>query len=240
MSDRLGQVRKAVASGVLRRRAADAADAHTCAPLILASGTREFAFFLGVSPGQCIAFLAFAFASKHGRFSWRRHRVAVSEDGIVRAVLAVHDGRRTMWDDVHVAWMLINFFGFVCAVRMLLRGLILEGELPAPTREQTLIAHCAVDEAWRGRGVFSALFDDAMRAGGLRQGPVREIVLDVLASNVRARALYERLGFTEMPKSRRRSARLPQELISTRMRFDATEREVSLDSSRIEPTLDGR
>ncbi|MBR8159503.1 GNAT family N-acetyltransferase [Burkholderia cenocepacia] len=224
MCDKPDRVRNGPVSDVLGYRAADVTDARTCAPLVLASGAREFAFFLGESPGRCIAFLAFAFASKHGRFSWRRHRVAVSEDGIVRAVLAVHDGRRVMWDDMHVAWMLIRFFGFVCTVRMLLRGLILESELPSPTRKQILIAHCAVEEAWRGQGVFNALFDDAMQAGPLRNRPGREIVLDVLASNVRARALYERLGFAETRKYRRRSARLPLELVSIRMRFDVKER----------------
>ncbi|EIF69397.1 acetyltransferase protein [Burkholderia pseudomallei 1258a] len=207
-----------------RFRAAAASDAHACAPLVFESGVREFGYFLGEPPARCIAFLAFAFASKHGRFSWRRHRVALGGDGTVSAVLAAHDGRATTFDDLHVAWMLLRFFGVARTIRMLLRGLVLESELPAPKRSQTLIAHCSTEARVRGCGAFSALFDDAMRAGLLGVEPGREVVLDVLASNERARALYERLGFAATPRARPRSARLPGELASVRMRFGGASR----------------
>jgi ribosomal protein S18 acetylase RimI-like enzyme len=85
---------------------------------------------------------------------------------------------------------------------MLLRGLVLESELPAPKRTQTLIAHCATNESVRGTGVFSALFEDALRAGVPGIAPGREITLDVLISNPRARDLYRRLGFVELPRRR--------------------------------------
>ncbi|KVE35377.1 GNAT family N-acetyltransferase [Burkholderia sp. TSV86] len=208
-------------SPVRRFRAAVAGDAGACAPLVFASGVREFSFFLGEPPERCIGFLKFAFASKYGRFSWRRHHVAVTEDGDVCAVLAAHDGRKTRFDDLHVAWMLLRWFGPLRTVGMLLRGLVLESELPAPKRTQTLIAHCATDERWRGCGAFSALFDDARSAGLFGAEAGRGVVLDVLVDNVRARGLYERLGFVEISRTRARSARLPKELASVRMRFDA-------------------
>jgi ribosomal protein S18 acetylase RimI-like enzyme len=212
----------------LRCRAARADDAEACAPLIFASGVREFGFFLGEPADACIEFLAFAFASKLGRFSYRRHRVAVTEDDQPVAVLALHDGRRTWFDDPHVAWMLLRFFGVSRTVRMLLRGLVLESELPAPKSSQTLIAHCATHERLRGTGVFSRLFADAMRAGELidsQTGAVRgerhrrQLVLDVLVSNERAHALYRRLGFVELPRRAPVAARLPRELESVRMEW---------------------
>ncbi|MCA3886564.1 MAG: GNAT family N-acetyltransferase, partial [Burkholderia sp.] len=164
-------------------------------------------------------FLQQAFRSRHGRFSWRRHRVAVAEDGAVLAVLAIHDGQRTMFDDVHVVWALARFFGVRRTIGQLLRGLILETELPAPKRSQILVAHCATDERLRGTGVFSALFRDALDTGALPADGSRDIVLDVLTRNVRARTLYERLGFTALPRPRARSRRLPAALDSIRMRF---------------------
>ncbi|MGF6470488.1 GNAT family N-acetyltransferase [Paraburkholderia youngii] len=212
----------------LRFRAARAGDSEACAPLIFASGVREFGFFLGEPAEACIEFLAFAFASKLGRFSFRRHHVAVTEDDQPVAVLALHDGRHTWFDDPHVALMLMLFFGLRRTVRMLLRGLVLESELPAPKSSQTLIAHCATDERLRGTGVFSALFAEAMRAGELmnsqtnaaRDGRDRQqLVLDVLASNKRAYALYRRLGFVELPRRAPISARLPRELESVRMEW---------------------
>ncbi|KVN96274.1 acetyltransferase [Burkholderia ubonensis] len=205
----------------LRFRAAEPGDAQMCAPLVFESGVREFGFFLGERDAHCIAFLTFAFQSRHGRFSWRRHRVGVAGDGTVLAVMAVQDGRRTMFDDVFVVLGLLRFFGPRRIVRRLLRGLVLESELPAPKRSQSLIAHCATDERYRGRGIFSALLDDALRAGvlPLDRGS-REVVLDVLTSNVRARALYERLGFVAQERPRLRSRWLPAELASIRMRLE--------------------
>ncbi|ASL48438.1 Mycothiol acetyltransferase [Burkholderia sp. AD24] len=207
------------AAATLSFRPARPGDAEACAPLIFASGVREFGFFLGEPAATCIDFLDFAFGSKHGRFSYRRHRVAVDGDGRVVAVLAVHDGRRTWFDDPHVAWMLLRFFGVRRTVRMLLRGLTLESELPAPKSSQTLIAHCATHEQLRGTGLFSGLFADALRAGSLEREGGRQVVLDVLVGNTRAYALYRRLGFVELPRRAAVSPRLPRELESVRMQF---------------------
>ncbi|VWD14019.1 GNAT family N-acetyltransferase [Burkholderia contaminans] len=202
-----------------RFRAANADDAAACGPLVFASGVAEFGFFLGESDARCVEFLQQAFRSRHGRFSWRRHRVAVADDGTVLAVMAIHDGQQTMFDDAHVVWALARFFGVRRTIGQLLRGLILETELPAPKRSQILIAHCATDERQRGTGIFSALFRDALDSGALPADGSRDVVLDVLTRNVRARALYERLGFSALPRPRARSRRLPVELDSIRMRF---------------------
>jgi GNAT superfamily N-acetyltransferase len=207
----------------LQFRPARAEDAAACAPLIFASGVGEFGFFLGQPDERCIAFLRFAFTSKHGRFSYRRHHVALTSDNKVIAVLAVHDGRRIWLDDPHVALMLLMFFGLRRTVSMLLRGLVLESELPAPKSSQTLMAHCATDAQNRGTGVFSALFASvfasALRAGSISGEPGRQLVLDVLVSNRRAYDLYRRLGFVELPRRAPVSHRLPRQLESIRMQY---------------------
>lgn len=211
--------RQGRAAGALQFRPAQPDDAEACAPLIFASGVSEFRFFLGEPDDRCIDFLAFAFTSKHGRFSYRRHSVAVTNDDKVVAVLATHDGRNIWLDDPHVALMLVAFCGVRHAIGMLLRGLVLEGELPAPKSSQTLIAHCATDERMRGTGVFSALFNHVLRSGSLQYEPDRQIVLDVLVSNRRAYDLYQRLGFVELPRRAPISRRLPCELESVRMQL---------------------
>ncbi|WP_421073894.1 GNAT family N-acetyltransferase [Paraburkholderia sp. A2WS-5] len=204
-------------------RPARASDAAACAPLVFASGEHEFKFFLGLPAERCIAFLEHAFALSGGRFSWRRHEVAVDARGEIVAVLAAHDGRHVTADDPHVAWTLLRRFGFLRTVPMLLRGLVLESELPKPGRAQTLVAHCATHSDARGTGVFTELFKHALHAQqaskrGLEPGG-REIVLDVLLSNTRAATLYRRLGFVALPRRRQRSSRLPPELESVRMRL---------------------
>ncbi|WP_415117757.1 GNAT family N-acetyltransferase [Paraburkholderia sp.] len=215
----------AIASPGLSFRPARASDAAACAPLVFASGEHEFEFFIGVPAHQCIAFLEHAFALSGGRFSWRRHEVAVDARGQIVAVLAAHDGRRILSDDPHIVWTLLRYFGPLRAVPMLLRGLVLETELPKPKRAQTLVAHCATLADARGTGVFSALFEHAIRGEVAHQRGLetadREIVLDVLVSNSRAAALYRRLGFVDLPRRKPRSPRLPAELESVRMCFDA-------------------
>lgn len=206
-------------------RAARASDAVACAPLVFASGEHEFEYFLGVPSEQCVAFLARAFACSGGRFSWRRHDVAVDARGEIVAVLAAHDGRRIMADDPHIVWSLLRYFGPLRTVPMLIRGLILETELPKPKKGQTLVAHCATRADARGTGVFTALFAHALNGStaaerGLEAGE-RDIVLDVLVSNPRAAALYRRLGFVALPCRRPRSRFLPVQLESVRMRLAA-------------------
>jgi ribosomal protein S18 acetylase RimI-like enzyme len=199
-------------------------DAAQCAPLIYASGEREFDYFLGVPPDAGIAFLEAAFGSSAGRFSWRRHHVAVDAGGLVLGTLALHDGRTIRLDDPHVAFALVRFFGLRRAVGMLLRGLVLEGELSKPTRNQTLMAHCATVVVARSRGVFSALFRHALQSGAIDLAGGRQLVLDVLVSNGEARTLYERLGFVAATGRRERSGRLPATLRSTRMTLAANPR----------------
>jgi GNAT superfamily N-acetyltransferase len=206
-------------------RPARASDAAVCASLVFASGEHEFEFFLGVPATQCIAFLEYAFGCSSGRFSWRRHEVAIDEAGDVVAVLAAHDGRHIKADDPHIVWTLLRRFGVLRTVPMLLRGLVLETELPKPKRAQTLIAHCATLTDVRGTGVFTALFEHALSgATAVRRGLAvdeREIVLDVLVDNTRAASLYERLGFVALPRRRPRSRYLPAQLESVRMRLVA-------------------
>ena len=134
-------------------------DADNAVPLVFASGKQEFGYLFGVAPDVCVAFLRGAFASPHGRFSWRRHWVATTDSGIVVATLAAHGSQSTLQDNVCFAWMSLRFFGLRRTFGILRRGLTLESELPPPRCDETLLAHCATGEVTRGHGVFSALLN---------------------------------------------------------------------------------
>ncbi|MDR0458425.1 MAG: GNAT family N-acetyltransferase [Burkholderiaceae bacterium] len=200
-----------------RFRPAQTSDAAACAPLIFASGVHEFRFFLGVPDEQSLAFLRFAFALDHGHFSWRRYYVACSPDGTVLSEMSAHGHRDTRLDDPYLAWIALRFFGPRQTPGILRRGAILGGELPAPERGQVLLANFATDTRMRGAGIFTALLAHALTSGWLRCAPGGQYVLDVRLDNIRARHLYERLGFVAQPRRRPPSARLPAGLISTRM-----------------------
>jgi ribosomal protein S18 acetylase RimI-like enzyme len=209
----------------LRFRPAQASDADACAPLIFASGTGEFRFYLGQSDPRCIAFLRHAFTLKHSRYSWRRYYVACAPDDTALCVMGAHHHQDTRLDDLHESWLALRFFGPLKAPALLRRGLALEHELPAPQRGQTLLASFATAERVRGTGIFTSMLTHALTSGWLRHMPDspsnHQYVLDVLLTNTRARHLYERLGFTAQQHQRPPSPRLPAELTAMRMAWSA-------------------
>jgi ribosomal protein S18 acetylase RimI-like enzyme len=195
-------------------------DAGNAAPLVFDSGKQEFGFLFGVPPPECIAFLRAAFASTHGRFSWRRHWVSTTEGDTAVAILGAHGSSSTLSDNLCFAWMSLRIFGLRRTIGVLKRGLILESELAPPRRGETLLAHCATHEDARSRGVFSALLNAAQTNSTPPLIPRSEgLVLDVLVSNDRAAQLYRRLGFVALERKRPRARNLPAELESVRMRF---------------------
>jgi len=124
-----------------------------------------------------------------------------------------------VFDDVHVVWALARFFGVRRTIGQLLRGLVLETEIPAPKRSQILVAHCAIDERQRGTDVVTALFRDALATGALPDDGSRDIVLDVLTRNARAQPLRT-TWFYRGAEASRSIAPLPGGLDSIRMRFE--------------------
>lgn len=201
-------------------RSATADDAHVLAPLVLASGRKEFAFLLDDSDAECERFLAYSIAAGHGRFSWRRHYVATLDHTPV-AVMAIQDGRkRTGWlDDAVAASQFLRHFGARRTAGIIRRGLLLEREIPKPAAHQILIAHCATQPEMRGTGIFHALFRHAVEVGRLPANGGQELVLDVLRHNPRAAALYQRLGFVVAAGKRPIPRGLPPLLAADRMIF---------------------
>ena len=172
----------------VRFRAADAGDAgharRSCLrPAWPNSGSfsaKAMHAALRFAAGVSVALRALLVAPASCRSRRRRHRAR--RDG---------DPRRAA-DDVRRCACRVGtgaLFGVCRTIGQLLRGLILETEIPAPKRSQILVAHCATDERKRGTGVFSALFRDALDTGALPADGSRDVVLDVLTRNVRPRAV---------------------------------------------------
>ncbi|KAI3590498.1 hypothetical protein D9X30_3983 [Cupriavidus sp. U2] len=204
--------------GRLGFRPAMARDANALASLVLASGEQEFQFLFDDVNAACEDFLAYAIATPNGRFSWRRHYVATVDDAPV-AVMAIQDGRAGWLDDPVAAGQFLRYFGARRTAGIIRRGLLLEREIPKPSRHETLMAHCATHPDLRGSGVFRALFQQVIETNRLPASAGQALVLDVLKHNTRAAALYRRLGFVVATCNRPSPRGLPTSLAADRMIF---------------------
>jgi ribosomal protein S18 acetylase RimI-like enzyme len=176
----------------VRFRVSRAEDAHSSAPLVLASGPESFDYVFANARGDATAFLAYALARPGGEFGYGTHVVA-ERDGRVVACGAgwAHGGARFA---LATAWPAVAWLGLRAMPGAYRRGMQAEAIMPPPAPGEYYVGHLGVDPALRGRGIGAALVDyllDPARVAGCRVA-----VLDVSAENPRAQALYVRLGFT--------------------------------------------
>lgn len=176
----------------VRFRAATAQDADAAVPLIHSSGPAAFDYVFAVQGRSTAqAFLHRAFVDGAGEFGWRNHIVGELE-GVV-AVGAGFGGETALTFTLAAARQILAHFGLRHAPGVIARGLKVERVIPPPSRGMHYLAHLGVSPVLRGQGIGRALIGELIRRG-VQSGRSR-MVLDVAASNPRAQALYERLGF---------------------------------------------
>ena len=180
-------------SPAVQFRVATAQDAGAVVPLIYSSGPAAFDYVFALpGHGDAQSFLHRAFVDGAGEFGWRNHVVGECE-GVVVATGAGYGGETPLAFTLAAARQILAHYGLRRAPGVIARGLRVEQVIPPPARGMHYLAHLGVSPALRGQGIGQALIDELVRRG-LQQGR-RRMVLDVAASNPRAQALYERLGF---------------------------------------------
>jgi ribosomal protein S18 acetylase RimI-like enzyme len=180
-------------SPAVRFRIATAADAAAAVPLIHSSGPAAFDYVFALpGRGDAQAFLRRAFADGAGEFGWRNHVVGELE-GVVVAVGAGYGGETALAFTLAAARQILAHYGLRHAPEVIARGLRVERVIPPPARGMHYLAHLGVSPVLRGQGIGRALIEELVRRG--MQAGRRRMALDVAASNPRAQALYERLGF---------------------------------------------
>lgn len=174
-------------------RDATAQDAAAAVPLICSSGPAAFDYVFALpGRGDSCGFLHRAFADGAGEFGWRNHVVGELE-GVVVAVGAGYGGETSLAFTLAAARQIFAHYALRHAPGVIARGLRVERVIPPPARGMHYLAHLGVSPSLRGLGIGRALIGELVRRG-VQQGR-RRMVLDVAASNPRAQALYERLGF---------------------------------------------
>lgn len=169
-------------------------DAAAVAPLVLSAGPAAFNFvFSHRTRMNALGFIAHAFASDRGEFSWRYHRVAELDGEIVGTAVGYTGtmARQSLWPAVGHIFRCYGIFG---GARVIRRGLQIEKIIVPPSRaDMFYIGNVAVTPAFRGDGIGQQIMA-YMHEEGRRVG-ASVCALDVSAENPRAEVLYTRLGY---------------------------------------------
>jgi ribosomal protein S18 acetylase RimI-like enzyme len=168
-------------------------DAGDSVPLIYSSGPAAFDFVFS-TPGKATArdFLRLAFLDGRGEFGFRNHVVGVL-DGEVVAAGAAWSGASNLAFALAAARQILRQYGPFVGASVVACGLRVESVVQPPARACWYVAHLGVRPELRGRGIGEALVGHLLENG--RDQGLSTAALDVAATNARAQALYERLGF---------------------------------------------
>lgn len=175
-------------------RPARADDVEAATPLIYSAGPNAFDFVFSLRPRlDAPGFIARAFASDRGEFSWRYHRVA-ELDGEVVGTAVGYTGAMAkdfLWP---ILAQMVQYYGFFDALRIVRRGLQIEKIIVPPSRaDMFYIGNVAVLPALRSRGIGRQIM--AHMHAEARELGASLCALDVSAENPRAQALYTQLGY---------------------------------------------
>ncbi|MBX9756514.1 MAG: GNAT family N-acetyltransferase [Pseudomonadaceae bacterium] len=168
-------------------------DVAAAVPLIYSSGPAAFDYaFACTAKGDAQDFLRWVFVRGRGQFGYRQHWVG-SQDGQVVASGTAQSGEANLANLLLAASQIIRFYGPLQCWKVLWRGVQLERIIAPPPKRTFYLAHLGVSSAITGQGIGSQLIDFLLQQG--RAAGFSRCALDVAASNPRAQALYERLGF---------------------------------------------
>jgi len=176
-------------------RQAQPEDAHAVAPLIHASGPAAFAYvFSHRTRMNALEFLERNFAQPHGEFGYRIHTVGV-RDGNVVAVGTIYSGRDTPAFFLAAARQVFSCYGLSQGLGVSRRGIQVERLCRVPTGDLLYISHLGVTPEFRGQGIGRCLIERLLATGRPAAKGETIVALDVACNNLRAQALYERMGF---------------------------------------------
>ena len=129
---------------------------------------------------------------EHNAFSYQK--VTIFEEGIIKGLTI------EVTAETHKGYLndFIYAFGVVGVIILAIKQVLLFPLLSNKLRNGIYLQNIAVDHAYRGQGIGTKLLNNvflhAKKAGH------KQIYLDVAIENVRAKKLYERVGFRVVKK----------------------------------------
>ena len=172
-------------------RSCKPSDIERAVPLIYSSGPDAFDYVFKSTKLSAKDFLSFAFKTKGGEFSYDNH-TAMELAGELIGIGSVFSGNQAASFSIHDATKILRLYK-VRGLRIMARGLSVEKIIKLPKKNETALAHIAIDKKHRSKGYGRKLMEHLMSVAPIKSDGY--FVLDVSELNPRAKALYERLGF---------------------------------------------
>ena len=161
---------------------------------MFSAGPEAFCYVFSVDyQDQAVDFLHHAFQRGGGEFGYNDHSLAL-EDGKPVALVGVWHPKDNMAYMLDALKKIVAYYGPIKGLRVLTRGLRFE-KIVSPPKNNTLCLHnLGVAEGLRGTGIGSKAIEHFCELA--RKQGIETACLDVAGTNPRARALYERMGFS--------------------------------------------
>ncbi len=166
-------------------------------PLIYSSGPPSFEYVFKNDRVVAQDFLRYAFVRAGGEFSYQNHYSLYWEDKMV-GIGSVFDAKQASGFTLTDAMNIFRFYKFD-SLGPVKSGLKVEKLILLPTKKEIAIAHLGIEPAMQGKGLGTKLIE--LLKGKANKTADSIWVLDVSEENLRAKALYDRLGFKVTKKN---------------------------------------
>lgn len=168
-------------------------DVKQAVPLIYSAGPLAFDIaFSDTHNKQSEEFLTSAYTKPGNEFSFEQH-LAITRNNELVGLGGVKTAKQTAKFTVKAAFAIFKFYSFFSACRTIIRGLKIETIIKPPKKRIAMIHNLAIVPNYRGEGLGSQLIEQ-LELQMLQQG-YNTAALDVDGNNLKAKALYQKLGY---------------------------------------------
>ncbi len=171
-------------------------EVEVAVPLIYSSGPPTFEYVFKNKQVVAPDFLKYAFVREGGEFSYQNH-YSLYQDGQMVGIGSVFNAKEASAFTIVDALNIFRFYGLK-SFPTIKFGLKVEKMIKLPKGNEIAIAHLGIAREFRGQGLGTKMMDLLKERANKTADSYW--VLDVSEENLKAKALYDRLGFKTTQK----------------------------------------
>ena len=173
-------------------RPARPGDASQAAELIYSAGPEALTYAFTTKKHRPEDFIGAAFTDGAGTLGYRNHVVAVVNDSVA-GIGSFYNTNEFDRLSMAMLWQICRFYGVFKSWGVLKRSGRLGKLTPYPEKNALFFQNIAVAAEMQGMGIGKALVQHGIETA--RRQNLKLCLLDVVITNTRASALYEKFGF---------------------------------------------